>query len=209
MAETYAKQRPATPWPIKVGAGIVVMILGTLAYNAGWFHAADEAAHGLGLPLELAKTLATIGVLILLFPVVEMFFIKPLADAIKERNTDLERTFTEAEQLRADMTKLRTDYEGRLVATEAQARNEIQAQIKEAQNLRQTLETEARERADALLANAQTQIAQERDNAVLQIRTEVVDLALAAAEKVIGENMNDERNRRLVQNFVDRAEVPA
>ncbi|CAN5448052.1 hypothetical protein BH11ARM2_BH11ARM2_34110 [soil metagenome] len=209
MAETYEKQPAVIPWPAKVVSGLIVMVIGTVLYNAGTFESVNKAAEGFGLPLDLGKTIATIGVLLILFPVVEIFFIKPLADAIKERNTDLERTFTEAEQLREDMTKLRTDYEGRLVATEAQARTEIQSQIKEAQNLRKTLMDEASQRADAMVVQAQAQIAQERDRAVLQIRTEVVDLALAAAEKVIGENLNDERNRRLVQNFVDRVEVAA
>ena len=39
------------------------------------------------------------------------------------------------------------------------------------------------------------------------LRLQVVDLTLAAAEKVIGENMNDERNRRLVTDFIDKVEV--
>ncbi|RYG75233.1 ATP synthase F0 subunit B [bacterium] len=214
MSKTFerpAKQPSAVPGIV---AGLVLVVVGTFVYGIG---ANQESSLGhlqhslteMGIPIDFGKTIATIGVLLVLFPVVRSFFVQPLQDAIQERNSNLERTFTEAEQLREDMTKLRTDYETRLVATEAQARNEIQSQIKEAQALRQTLMSEAAERADALVEQAQTQIAQERDNAILQIRTEVVDLALAAAEKVIGENMNDERNRRLVQDFVNRVEVAA
>jgi F0F1-type ATP synthase membrane subunit b/b' len=34
-----------------------------------------------------------------------------------------------------------------------------------------------------------------------------VDLALSAAEKVIGENMNSDRNRKLVEDFINKVEV--
>ncbi|RYG43371.1 ATP synthase F0 subunit B [bacterium] len=214
MSKTFerpAKQPSAVPGIV---AGLVLVVVGTFVYGIGAKDGSslNHLQHSMaetGIPIDFGKTLATIGILLILFPVVRSFFVQPLQDAIQERNSNLERTFTEAEQLREDMTKLRSDYEQRLVATEAQARTEIQAQIKEAQALRQTLMSEAAERADALVEQAQTQIAQERANAILQIRTEVVDLALAAAEKVIGENLNDERNRRLVQNFVDRVEVAA
>ena len=93
--------------------------------------------------------------------------------------------------------------------TEAEAREQIQNQIKEAQNLKQQLMSEAAERADALVRHAQVEIEQEKKNAILTIRTHVVDLTLAAAEKVIGENMDSDKNRRLVAEFIDTVEVTA
>ena len=93
------------------------------------------------LVINLGETLAMIGFLVLLFPVVKIFYTQPLADAIQERNTELENTFNEVETLRSDMQKLKADYEARLAATEADAREKINSQIKEAQVLRQSLTT--------------------------------------------------------------------
>jgi F-type H+-transporting ATPase subunit b len=159
------------------------------------------------IDLDPSVTVAMIGVLLILFPVIETFYTKPLGEAIEERNRELESTFSEAESLRNQMQALRTDYERRLQETEAQAREQIQASIREAQQLRQNLMAEAAERADALVAEAQQKIQQERDTIIGDIRLQVVDLTLAAATKVIGENMNDERNRRLVTDFIDTVEV--
>ena len=89
---------------------------------------------------------------------VNFFFIKPLAEAISHRTTELEKTFGEAEDLRAEMGKMKTEYEARLAATEAEAREKIQAQIKEAQTLRQTLMGEAAAKADEFLKKAQEEI---------------------------------------------------
>ena len=102
---------------------------------------------------------------------------------------------------------MKSDYETRLTETEAEARFQIQNQIKEAQNLRQQLVAEATERADAMVRQAQLEIDQEKAHAIATIRTHVVDLSLAAAEKVIGENMDNAKNRRLIAEFIDTVEV--
>jgi F-type H+-transporting ATPase subunit b len=105
------------------------------------------------------------------------------------------------------MDQLKKDYEQRLAVTEASAKEQIQAQIREAQNLRQTLMTEATERADALLAQAQLEIEQEKTKALLEIRTSIVDLTLLATEKVIGESLNDARSKKLIEDFITQVEV--
>ena len=160
-----------------------------------------------GLQLDLAKTVTNIGIFLVFIPVINLYFYAPLKEAMDARNSELEATFFEAEQLRTQMQTLKADFETRIAATEADARLQIQSQIKEAQNLRQQLMSEATERADSMVRQAQLEIDQEKAHAIATIRTHVVDLALAAAEKVIGENMDTDKNRRLVAEFVETVEV--
>lgn len=166
------------------------------------------ALEGQGIPLDPGKTIAVIGVFLILFKVIESFYLQPLRDAINTRNSDLENTFTEAESLRAQMTDLKADYEKRLVATEADAREKIQAQIKEAQELRKTLMAEASTKADEMVKKAQDEIAAERDRALHGVRLHVANLTLQATEKLLGENVDDARNRKLIDEFLDKVEVP-
>jgi len=197
---------------IGIVVGIVLMLGGMYVYKHPEIIGVkgfQEAAAGQGIPLEIGKTIATIGVFFILFPVIKMFFLNPLAEAINNRTHELERTFAEAEQLRAEMTTMRGDYERRLAETEASAREQIQRQINEAQALRQSLEADAKSRADQLIAKATADIEAEKAKVIVELRTHVVDLALAAAEKVVGENMNDDRNRKLVDDFINKVEVPA
>ena len=161
----------------------------------------------MGIPIDLGSTIATVGVLLIVFPLIKMFFTDPLSGAIHERNENLEHTFAEAESLRSEMTKMRSDYEARLVAAEASAREHIEAQIKEAQKLRQTLMNEAATRADAMIEKAQQEISAERERILTGLRTQVVELSLVAAERIIGENMDNDRNRKLVDEFVAGLEV--
>ena len=190
------------------------MIIGVILMAGGYWisqntHHLQEQLAEKGIPLDLGLTVAVIGVLIILFPVLNTFYFKPLSDAINERTHALESTFGEAESLRAEMTKMRNDYEQRLVATEAEARSQIQAQIKEAQNLRQTLMSEASAKADEMVKRAQQEIEAEKQKVLGQLRSEVVTLTLAASEKILGESMDSDKNRRLVAEFIDKVEGPS
>lgn len=192
---------------IGIVIGIAFVVAGHFVSQALAGNETLESLANQGIPLDPGKTLSAIGVLLILFPLVKLFFIAPLRGAIEERTTYLERTFGEAEELRTEMTKMRNEYEQRLAQTEAQAREQIQAQIREATQLRQQLMAEAGAKADELVKRAQEEIALEKDKVLTQLRLEVVNLTLSATEKILGENMDNDRNRKLIQEFVDKAEV--
>lgn len=193
---------------VSIIIGIALMFGG--GYLAATWHPqfiTDLAAQG--IPINPGATISVIGVFLILFPVIKIFFVNPLSQAINERTTELERTFSEAEQLRAEMTAMRTEYEQRLASTEAQAREQIQAQIREAQNLRQELMAEASAKADQLVKKAQEEIEQEKNRVMTELRLHVVDLTLNATERLLGENVDSDRNRKLVNEFIDKVEVPS
>jgi F-type H+-transporting ATPase subunit b len=52
---------------------------------------------------------------------------------------------------------------------------------------------------------AAAEIEAEKTRAIAEVRGEVADLALTAAGKVVGESMTDERQRRLVEEFLRTA----
>jgi len=189
---------------------IVNLIAGVIFIGLGVFVFSDPKFSPpllQGIDFNLGKTVTMIGVVLFLFPVINSLYLSKLKEAIDERNGELEKTFSDAENLRTEMTALRSDYEARLKATEADAREKIQAQIKEAQTLRQTLMSEASSKADEFLKKAQEEIEGEKQRALNDIRTSVVDLTLKATEKVLGENMDTEKNRKLVADFIDKVEV--
>ena len=199
--------------PQKLSAG-VSFVIGVVLLGAGYglqtpLKPVAEAAEKMGLPLDLAMTVSVLGVFFVLFPVINFFFIAPLGEAIHARNSNLEHTFAEAETLRAEMHKMRSDYEAKLAQTEADARAQIQAEVKKAQELRAGIMAEATANADTLVKQAQDEISAEKAKALTEIRTYVVDLTMQATSKVIGENMDNDRNRKLVQDFIDTVEVRA
>ncbi len=65
----------------------------------------------------------------------------------------------------------------------------------------------AQQEANQLLAEAQKQIARERQQTLDGVQGEIADLALAAATRLMEEEMDDAKNRALVDAFLTEEEV--
>ena len=206
MSEPTKNASPV-PFPVMLILGLGLMFGGMYVSKNIKIPMLEDLAKQ-GIPIDPGKTVAVIGVFLILFPVIRLFFFDPLHDAIQARTQELERTFAEAEALRSEMTRMKTEYEANLNRTELEAREKIQAQVREAQALKQSLMAEANQVKDQMIAQAQEEIARERDRVMNELRIEVVNLTLGATERILGENVSDARNRQLVQEFIEKAEVP-
>lgn len=186
-------------------AGFVLIGVGVACKGQAWTQ--PELLKPMGL--DLAITITNMGIFLAFAGVINVFYYTPFKESMDARNHELEATFTEAENLKKEMAELRTSYEARLAATEAEAREQIQAQIREAQHLRQTLMAEAAARADDLLRKAELETEAEKQRVMGELRSHVVDLTFNATERLIGEKLDSATNRRLVEQFIDNMAVPS
>ncbi len=197
------------PTIVLIVIGVVLMLGGAnVSANPPAFLAFQKDLEAQGIPLDLGKTVAAIGVFLILFPVIKTFFLKPLQEAIDQRTQSLESTFADAENLRTEMAQMKSDYEKRITQTEEDARNQIQSQIKEAQDLRTQMVSEANARVEEMQRKAREEMESERNKVLSEVRLHVADLSLQATEKLLNENVDNDRNRRLIDEFIATAEVP-
>jgi len=159
----------------------------------------------LGISLDVL-IIQAVGFLLLLW-FLRRFFWKPISATLESRRQDISATYDKLEADRLAMEQLRADYEQRLAQIETEARERIQEALGEAQTMRDQILEDSRRQGDELIARAQEQASLEREKLLTELQTHVTNLALAAAERVIGESMDADRHRRLVQEFIDKAEV--
>lgn len=62
---------------------------------------------------------------------------------------------------------------------------------------------QGRKEAGMFLQRAREEVDRERVKARMELRREVVDLSLAAAGKLLGETVDEERNRKMVDDFIE------
>jgi len=146
-----------------------------------------------------------IGFLILV-ALLKKYLYRPIMEIIESRQKEVADTYSAAERERDAMEELRRDYEKRLSGIEAEAREKIQAAIKEAQAARDEIIADARERAEALLRRGEEELAREREKAIVELREEVANLIISASSKLIEKEMNDDAHRRLVDEFISNLE---
>jgi F-type H+-transporting ATPase subunit b len=130
------------------------------------------------------------------------FAFKPIAGMLADRKARIEQGLRDAEQARKDRENAEQE---RLTAiTEARREaNDILARAqKVAQETRDADIAATREELERMRVRASDEIGAEKQRALAELRTEVADLALQAAGRVVGETMTDQRQRRLVEEFL-------
>lgn len=154
---------------------------------------------------ELNATLIAqiINFLILLF-VLKKFAWKPLIQAIEERQAKIAGALDGAEQDRAAAQQMKAEYQQQLQQAKFDAQAIVEKAMKLAEETKSEIIANARDEHARLLAAAQDQIARERQQALEDIRNEVVMLSLAAATKIIGQSVDEKISAKLVDDFISK-----
>ena len=141
------------------------------------------------------------------FAIVWTFAFKPVSGMLADRKSRIEQGLKDAEQARRD----RESAESERVATLGEARREANDILARAQKVAQETRdadiAATRDELDRMRVRATAEIEAEKVRAIADVRAEVADLALLAASKVVGETMSDERQRRLVDEFLRGSSV--
>jgi F-type H+-transporting ATPase subunit b len=126
----------------------------------------------------------------------------PLVKATVEREQRIEAQLAEAERRNKEAQALLEEHKRLL----EEGRSKAHAMITEAKSFAEKERAAAlektRQEQEELLARALRDISAERDRAVEDLRREAVDLSLAAASKLIGQRLDSETDRKIVQEYL-------
>ena len=126
----------------------------------------------------------------------------PILAAVDAREKGIQTALDEAAERNQEAEKLLANYKENLADARRQA-NELLAEGKTAgDSIRMEIEEKARGEAQSIIERARAEIERERDAAIAEIRRESVDLALAAATRLVQENLDQEKDRVLVERYL-------
>jgi F-type H+-transporting ATPase subunit b len=130
------------------------------------------------------------------------FAFKPVSKTLSDRRARIEEGLRDAEQARRDRENAETERVATLTEARREANEIINRAQKVAQETRDADIVATREELERMRIRAAAEIDAEKQRAIADLRNEVADLALRAAGVVVGESMTDERQRRLVEEFL-------
>jgi len=127
----------------------------------------------------------------------------PMLAAVQAREDGIQDTLDQAANERGEAAKLLAEHREQMADARRQAQQMI-AEGKEAgERVRQGIEEKARSEGDAMIERARESIGREKDAALDELRKESVDLALAAAAKLIQASLDEKKDRELVMGYID------
>lgn len=131
---------------------------------------------------------------------------KPILDSVNEREEGIKNALESAENAKRDMENLQADNEKLL----KEARAERETMLKEARDIKNKMiedaKDEAREEASKLVAQAQASIQTEKKAAIADLKSQVANLSIDIAEKVVREELsNKDKQLQLVESMLGEA----
>ena len=126
----------------------------------------------------------------------------PITRAMEERDERVQSAMEKAEQAGKDAERARAEIEVKLGEAQAGAAKLLSEARERAEERERELIDEAKREAGAQRDRALAEIQTAKDQALMQIRDEVVEISLLAAGKVLSRGVSSEDDKRLVRELV-------
>ncbi len=144
--------------------------------------------------------------IIILFILLKIFLFKPINKIMNERTRSIQDDIDSAEKSRREAEELKKQYADDLSGAKEEAQKIIMKAHDDAEAEKAAILKKSQEEASQIISDAGRTIENERRRVLQQAQSQIADLAIEAASKIIGENVDDEKNRRLVDEFLSSEE---
>lgn len=182
-------------------------------------HAVAEDDHGAEAAATSTSPLTPLGIntgfllaqilnfLVIIFIPALIFLWRPLTNMLDGRAMKVQKALEDS----AVAANARRNAEAEAEKLVAQARVDAQRVVEEArargEEVARSVEADARTEADAIRADARARANEERDRQLADLRGQVVSIAVAMSQRLIGATLNEKQQSALVSDFF--AKVPA
>ncbi len=156
------------------------------------------------LEINPGLILWTIVTFVCLAAVLAKFAWKPMLKALSDREEKIRSALEDADRARIEAAELIKQNEKNL----ARAEEEYQRIVREgkalSEKMKQEIVLKARQQAQHEIKVANEEIQRNLESARQQLRADVADLAIKAAEKILEETLDEKRQKKIVDAFIDR-----
>ena len=145
----------------------------------------------------------TILTFLVLLGVLAKFAWNPLLIMLKDREEHIRSSLDDAEKARAELERLNSEGEDIVNKARSEAQTILAEGKAAASKLKDETLNAAKDQAKSILTEAEKQIRIEKDKAIEEIKSEVVDLSLSVAAKLIKKNISREDNQALIDESLE------
>lgn len=140
--------------------------------------------------------------LILLF-LLHLVLYRPVVRMLDEREERIRRENEGIEQLKQEVMAMKEELAKKNADLAAHSHQILEDAKKMGQKAREEILAQAREEARHILSRAENEVVRERTRAWEELWGEMVNLVITAATKIVGEDLDDAKHRKRIQNFIN------
>lgn len=187
--------------------------MSTLGVTAGAAHEAarfftEAGGEEVGFQINIFWVVAQAGSFLLFLVILYLVAFRRIGGVLEERRSRIEQGLKDADAARQEREQAAQQRQEVLTQARRDANEIVSRAQRAADETRDREIAGTRVEIDRLREQAVADIDSERQRALSDVRSQVADLALLAAGKVVGETMNEGRERRLVDEFLQGVTAP-
>ena len=156
------------------------------------------------ISVNLWQILISLTNLTILFLLLKKFLYAPVTKMLEARRTEIDTQYDDAETARRSAEAKDAELTERL----SNAKAEAEGIVKEAADMAQTrgdkIVEDAKAQADGIIRQAELEAELELKRAEAAIKTQIIDVSTALAEKMLEREVNADDHKVLIDNFIDQ-----
>jgi F-type H+-transporting ATPase subunit b len=129
---------------------------------------------------------------------------KPILAGLDKREETLRKAMEDAEKTRVEMANIEQTRSAMVAQADDRARDLLDKARQAAVETANAIEAKAREESQILLENARREIRAEQNKAMASLRRESAELAIDISRKILGENLDEERSRKIADTLISK-----
>lgn len=139
---------------------------------------------------------------LIIFFVARKFLFRPVMKMIKDRQSEIDTMYSEANLAKGEANAMRAEYQHKLADAQAASDRMVKEAVDRGRLRKEEIIRQAQQDASAIMAKASADIELEKKKALNEAKDEISDIAVAIAGKVVGRELNAADQAALVDRFI-------
>lgn len=139
---------------------------------------------------------------LVLFLVLRIILFKPVLKIMETRESEIKRDLEEGAKAKEEGLLLKSEYEKKVSEARSEGQAIVEQAKKRAEKRTEEMLAHARKEAENIRNKANVDIEKERQQAFLDVKNEVSDMAVSIASKIIEKDIDNDKHKELIDEFV-------
>jgi len=140
---------------------------------------------------------------IILLVLLIKYLYDPLLEILDKRAENIRGNLEEARQEKEEAEQLKKEYEQKLQDAREQAQDIIEEAERRGKKKRREIVKNAKNEAEVVKQNKLKEVERAKREAANELKEEVASISLQAAQKIINENLNKNKQEDLIDQFIE------
>ena len=138
----------------------------------------------------------------IVFAVLYWFAFKPLAKVMAERTAKIEKGLLDAKKVEEKLSQTQAEFNKALALAKKQANVILEKAAVDADARKQEMIARAKEEIGQIINQEKQKMQTEKAVTLKEIKKEVADLVIATVEKVLGEKIDEKKDREIIKKII-------